>query len=65
MEAILILWLWNAGELALTSIEIRDVETCNVVLAETLETMNATKRLKGMNRDANGVCIEIPKDSNL
>lgn len=59
MKALLIIWLWNAGELALTSEPMPDLATCETVLTATVETMNAHKTLKGMNRGAYGVCVKV------
>lgn len=62
MKALLIIWLWNQGELALTSIELPSKAICEIVKVETLEAMNATKTLRGLNRGAHGLCIEVPSN---
>lgn len=60
MKTILIIWFFNAGELALTS-EVIDgpPSACEVVKELILTELNAHKTLRGINRGAYGFCTPL------
>ena len=61
MKALLIIFLWNAGELAITSETMPNMATCEAVKAQVEATLNKSKYLKGMNRAAVAECFEVSR----
>ena len=61
MEALLIIWIWNAAERGIDIEPMPDVATCEIVLAETLKQINTHKTFKGPNRGAAGICVKVPE----
>lgn len=61
MKALLIIFLWNSGELAITSTPLPNIATCKAVKAQVEETLNKNKYLKGMNRQAVAECFEVSR----
>lgn len=62
MKALLIIFLWNAGELAITSTPMPDRTTCEAVRVDIETQLNKNKYLKGFNKQAIVQCYDVPHE---